>query len=157
MLIRKGRRGRDKEGTVRRNNSATLGQVLLLPQGIFITLSLRCFADTETPITWEKLKVCWWLSGRESACQFRRQESNPWVRKTPWWRKWQPNPVFLPRKSHGQRNLVGCSPWGLKESEGVSMHAHPLAHRHQTTWNQKADDADSHLPDHQPIRSMSTS
>ena len=27
-------------------------------------------------------------------------------------RKWQPTPVFLPGKVHGQRNLVGCSPWG---------------------------------------------
>ena len=29
----------------------------------------------------------------------------------------QPTPVFLPGKSHGQRNLVGYSPWGLKESD----------------------------------------
>ena len=28
-----------------------------------------------------------------------------------WRRKWQPTPVFLPGESHGQRNLVGCSPW----------------------------------------------
>ena len=27
-------------------------------------------------------------------------------------RKWQPTPVFLPGKIHGQRNLVGCSRWG---------------------------------------------
>ena len=27
-------------------------------------------------------------------------------------RQWHPTPVLLPRKSHGQRNLVGCSPWG---------------------------------------------
>ena len=32
-----------------------------------------------------------------------------------WRRKWQPTPVLLPGKSHGQRNLVGCSPWGLYE------------------------------------------
>ena len=30
-------------------------------------------------------------------------------------REWQPTPVFLPGKSHGQRNLVGYSPWGHKE------------------------------------------
>ena len=30
-------------------------------------------------------------------------------------RKWQPTPVFLPGKSHGQRSLVGYSPWGHKE------------------------------------------
>ena len=27
----------------------------------------------------------------------------------------QPTPVSLPAESHGQRNLVGCSPWGHKE------------------------------------------
>ena len=29
-----------------------------------------------------------------------------------WRRQWQPTPVFLPGKSHGERSLVGCSPWG---------------------------------------------
>ena len=32
-----------------------------------------------------------------------------------WRRKWQPTPVLLPGKSHGQRSLVGYSPWGCKE------------------------------------------
>ena len=40
---------------------------------------------------------------------------DPWVGKTPWRKKWQPTPAFLPGKSHGQRNLVGYSPWGCKE------------------------------------------
>ena len=30
-------------------------------------------------------------------------------------RQWHPTPVLLPEKSHGRRNLVGCSPWGLEE------------------------------------------
>jgi len=30
---------------------------------------------------------------------------NPWVRKIPWRKKWQPTPLFLPGKSHGQRSL----------------------------------------------------
>ena len=34
-----------------------------------------------------------------------------------WRRKWQPTPVFLPGESHGQRSLVGCSPWGRTESD----------------------------------------
>ena len=33
----------------------------------------------------------------------------------PWRREWQPTPVFLPGESHGQRSLVGYSPWGRKE------------------------------------------
>ena len=36
------------------------------------------------------------------------------VRKIPWRRKWQPTPVLLPGKSHGQRNLEGYSPGGCK-------------------------------------------
>ena len=39
---------------------------------------------------------------------------DPWVRKIPWRRKWQPTPVFMPGKSHGPRILVGYSPWGHK-------------------------------------------
>ena len=46
--------------------------------------------------------------------QCRKPRFNPWVGKTPWRRKWQPTPEFLPGKSHGQRSLVGYSPWGLK-------------------------------------------
>ena len=56
-----------------------------------------------------------WLSGKESTCQCRRcrrHRFNPWVGKIPWKRKWQPTPVFLPGKSHGQRNPN--SPWGCK-------------------------------------------
>ena len=41
---------------------------------------------------------------------------DPGVAKIPWRRKWRPTPVSLPGKSHGQRSLVGCSPWGRKES-----------------------------------------
>ena len=40
-----------------------------------------------------------------------------WVRKILWRRKWQPNPVFSPGKFHGQRSLIGYSPWGGKESD----------------------------------------
>ena len=31
--------------------------------------------------------------------------------------QWHPTPVLLPGKSHGWRSLVGCSPWGRKESD----------------------------------------
>ena len=33
-----------------------------------------------------------------------------------WRRQWHPTPELLPGKSHGQRSLVGCSPWGREES-----------------------------------------
>ena len=34
-----------------------------------------------------------------------------------WRRQWQPTPVLLPGKYNGRRSLVGCSPWGRKESD----------------------------------------
>ena len=36
-----------------------------------------------------------------------------------WRRQWHPTPVLLPGKSHGQRSLVGCSPWGGWESDAT--------------------------------------
>ena len=36
-----------------------------------------------------------------------REGLNPWVRKIPWRRAWQPTPILLPGKPHGQRSLVG--------------------------------------------------
>ena len=53
-----------------------------------------------------------WLSGKEFNHQCRTHGSGPWVRKIPCRRKCQPTLVFLPGKSHGQRGLAGCSPWG---------------------------------------------
>ena len=55
-----------------------------------------------------------WLRGKESACQGRKYRFNPWLRKIPWRRQWQPSPVFLLEKSHGQRSLAGYSPCGRK-------------------------------------------
>ena len=53
----------------------------------------------------------WWLRDKEFACQHRRRRYlDPWPEKIPWRRKWQPTPVFLPGKSHGQRSLAGYSP-----------------------------------------------
>ena len=60
------------------------------------------------------------LGGKESACQCRsprRPRIDPWVRRILWRRKWQPAPVFLLGESHGQRRLVGTSPWGFEESD----------------------------------------
>ena len=45
---------------------------------------------------------------------------NLWVGEIPWRRAWQPTPVFLPRKSHGQRSLAVYSLWGHKGRTGLS-------------------------------------
>ena len=49
---------------------------------------------------------------------------DPWVRKTPWRRAWQPTPVFLPGESPGQCNLGGYSSEGSKESDMTEVTEH---------------------------------
>ena len=64
-----------------------------------------------------KLPFLKWCSGKEPFCQCRRhkrQGFDPWVRKIPRRRKWQPAPVFLPGVSHGQRSQAGSSPWDCR-------------------------------------------
>ena len=56
------------------------------------------------------------LDGKESACSVGNLG---W--KIPWRRAWQPTPVSLPGESHGQRSLVGYSPWGHKESDRTEL------------------------------------
>ena len=61
------------------------------------------------------------LSGKETACQCRRckrQRFDPWVGKIPWWRAWQPIPVFLP----------GESPWTEEPGGLQSMGSQRLEH-----------------------------
>ena len=75
-----------------------------------------------------------WHSGEESTCQWRRRWSlgfNLWVGKVPWSRKWKLIPVFLPRKFHGQRRLVGYSPWDRKELD-IMEHTH--TQQSKTEW-----------------------
>ena len=91
---------------------------MFLPQGLHTWSSL-----------WRKCRLPRWLSGKEFSCQCRKRRFDPWIGKIPWRRKWQPTPVFLPGKSHGQRSLVGFSPWGCKESdtsEQLNTHVHTL-------------------------------
>ena len=51
--------------------------------------------------------------------------------------QWQATPVLLPRKSHGWRSLVGCSPWGLEESDMTErLHFHfSLSHNGEGNGN----------------------
>ena len=58
----------------------------------------------------------------------RRREFNPWVGKIPWRLKWQPTPVFLPGKPHGQRSLAGYSPWDLKELDTTEQLTHTFTY-----------------------------
>ena len=70
-------------------------------------------------------------SGEESTCQCRRHGFDPWVRKIPWSRKWQPTLIFLPGKSHGQWSLAGYSPLGHREMDTLSIHTFNLIGRRE--------------------------
>ena len=70
-------------------------------------------------------------SGKEPVCQSRRYKRfrlSPWVGKIPWRRAWQPTPAFLSGESHGQRSLVGYSPWCCKESNTTEATKHACTH-----------------------------
>ena len=68
------------------------------------------------------------LSNKESACQCKRRKRHefyPWVGTIPWSRKQQLTCMFLPGKFHGQRSLVGYSPWSCNESDTTEYtHTH---------------------------------
>ena len=66
----------------------------------FSTFAVLCFPDD--------------LGGKDSACNGRGPSFDPWVKKIPWRRKWQPTPVFWPGEFHGQRRLAGYNPWGSR-------------------------------------------
>ena len=67
-----------------------------------------------------------WHNGKEFTCQCRRHKRcrfDPRVGKIPWSRKWQPDPVFVSGKFHGQRFLGDYCPWGHEESDTIE-HTH---------------------------------
>ena len=78
----------------------------------------------------------WWLRWWRSHLQCRRPEFEPSTRvelprgsgRSPVERKWLPTPVFLPGEFHGQRSLVGHSPWGCKESDTTEQLTLSLFH-----------------------------
>ena len=66
---------------------------------------------------------------KESACQCRRQTQNMRIgsldQEDPWRRKWQPTPVFLPKKFYGQRSLTGYS---SRDPKDLDMTEHTCAY-----------------------------
>ena len=83
-------------------------------------------------------RLPWWFSGKESACTVRRHRRpgfNPWVRKIPWKRKWQPTPVFLPGESPWTEEPGGLQPIGsqrVRHTEQLYFHF-PFSLYHEPT------------------------
>ena len=85
-------------------------------------------------------------AGKESACKAGDAGSIPGLGTSPWRRKWQPTPVFLPGESHGQRSLAGYSPQGHKESDTTKAAEHT-----QHKFLQRTEKKETHLT---PSRSI---
>ena len=111
------------------------------------------WAPIEAPIVYSSYQFVQgcprWLWDKESVHQhrgFRWHRFNPWVRKVPWGREWQPTAIFLPGKSHG---LVGYSPWGRKKSdmtEGLSTNLYkPPWIQNLTVVSFHSDSGPSHM------------
>ena len=89
--------------------------------GNYTAIQTFCFLDYTGPISLLKKHIitiyyagCPGGTVVKNLAVNAREQQEKWVwfrvRKIPWRRNWQPTPVFLPGKSHGQRSLVGFSP-----------------------------------------------
>ena len=89
--------------------------VFYATHGIFLSRDLKVFVPDFAFRPGSLHGSPWWLRWQRITCQSRIGGLDPWVRKIPWRRKWQPATVFLPGEPHGCRSLMGYSPWGHKE------------------------------------------
>ena len=70
------------------------------------------------------LLLLWWRSGKESPDNAGDRGFDPWVGRIPWRRGWQPTPVFLLGKFHGQRCWQATLHGGPKSWTRLSAQAH---------------------------------
>ena len=68
-----------------------------------------------------------------NAVDAKRCKFDPWAGKILWRSVWQPTLTFLPGESHGQRSLVGHSPWGRKGLDTTEQLTHTHTHTHTHT------------------------
>ena len=64
--------------------------------------------------------LSWWHRWYRICLQCRRPGFNPWIRKSPWRRKWEPTPVFLPGEYHGQEKPGGLQSMGSQSRTRLS-------------------------------------
>ena len=75
----------------------------------------------------------------------KKTQVQSWVGKIPWRREWLPTPVFKPGEFHGQRSLVGYSPWDHKESD---MTEQLNTHTHTHTESDMTEQLNTHTHTH---------
>ena len=87
------------------------------------------------------IRLPWWLRWQRVCLQCGRPRFNPLEGKIPWRKGWQPTPVFLPGKCHGQRSPAGYNPWSHKEldmTEQLYMFVCQIPRRSKTTVKNNA-------------------
>ena len=88
-------------------------QLLILPGG-----------GREGPSGWSLWKVKQYEEVKTNSQVSYLAQKGP-LESMKWRRQWHPTPVLLPGKSHGQRSLVGCRPWGHEELDTTEwLHFH---------------------------------
>ena len=103
----------------------------LLCSNLWLTYSAFTYSFS---LSYCKLGLPWWLRWQRIFPQYWRPGFNPWVRKIPWRRKWQPTPVFLAGKSHGQRSLEGYSQSMGSQRVGYNWATNTFTFTHQVNW-----------------------
>ena len=120
------RAAKESDTTEQLNNDNNISGKRKMSQ-IFEILVLDMVHTQHTSVNPWRPGIPWWLRWSRICLQCGRPGFDPSAGKIPWRRKWQLTPLFLPGQSHGQRSLVGFSPWGQKESDMTEWltHTHP--------------------------------
>ena len=112
-----------------RNNNGSLAIWRLLQTGWPVVPPTSSISDTWELVRNADFQALPKLTGSEASLVAQTVKNLPTIQKTwvqptvgkiPWRRKWQPTPIFLPGKSHGQRKLVGYSPRVAKSRTQLS-------------------------------------
>ena len=83
---------------------------ILFPEvSIGLMVAIKLIKDSLT-VFWASQVALMIKNLAANAGDKEKSRFNPWVRKIPWRRAWQPSPVFLPGESHGQRSLAVYGP-----------------------------------------------
>ena len=95
---------------------------IYIHQEIFLISPINSLKSTKTPGEWDHGSISKWMAMCFLWLHLCGFSVNVGTSRR---RQWHPTPVLLPGKSHGWRNLVGCSPWGRKESDMTTrLHFH---------------------------------
>ena len=91
--------------------------LLCIGEGNGSPLQCSCLENPRDGVAQSRIRLKLLSSSSSSQCRrCKRRAFDPWVRKSPWRKAWQPAPVCLPGESHGQRSLAGSeNQTGLKQ------------------------------------------